>query len=160
MLPVWALVWLAIWLVRRHIVNPRVGTMTPGPTGRARLWRFTVVMLVANVGALLLGLVAAWGFWRVPGQFLGIIFGMMLLIGFSLAGYLLGFSRLYVYGLLIGICPPVGEWLWTNGLAAHHGFPVTFGTAAGVMIVVGLAIFVRLLHDNPAHPESLPSGGA
>lgn len=159
-LPFWALAWLIVWLVRKHIVSARIGTMIPGPTARTRLWRFTVVMLVANAGALLLGLYAALNFGRVPGQFTGIIFGMMLLVGFTLAAYLLGFSRLYVYGLLIGLCPPVGEWLWTNGLAPHHGFPVTFGTAAGVMILVGMAIFIRLLHDNPVQPESLPLGGA
>jgi hypothetical protein len=160
MLPLWALVWLGVWLVRKHIVNPRIGTMRPGPTRVAKLAKLKVVMLVANVGALILGLVVALNFRTIPGQVTGIIFGMMLLVGFSLAAYFLGFSRLYVYGLLLGLCPPVGEWLWAHGVVAHHGFPATFGTAAGVMILVGLVIFLRLVHDNPAHPESLPSGEA
>jgi len=159
-LPFWALAWLAVWLIRKHVVRPRIGTMRPGPMRVAKLTRFTVVMLIANAGALVLGLVTAMNVGRVPGLVTGIVFGMMLLAGCSLAAYFLGFSRLYVYGLLLGLCPPVGEWLWAIGLAAHHGFPLTFGTAAGVIILVGLVIFLRLLHNNPAQPESLPSGEA
>jgi hypothetical protein len=134
--------------------------MDPGPVRKARLARFSAVMLVANTGALVLGLVAALNIGRVPALVTGAVFGLMLLVGFSVAAYFVGFNRLYLYGLLVGLSPLVGEWLWTSGLAAHHGFPVTFGTAAGVMILVGLAMFVRLVHRNPVHPESLPSGGA
>ncbi len=159
-LPFWALAWLAVWLVRKHIVRPRIGTMRPGPVRTAKLRRFTVVMLIANTAALFLGLAAASSFRSLPGQTTSILFGMILLVGFSVAGYLLGFRRLYIYGLLLGLCPIVGEWLWDNGLVAHHGFPVTFGAAAGVMILVGLAVFIRLLHDNPVHRRGLPSGGA
>jgi hypothetical protein len=159
-LPVLAVAWVAVWQVRKHVVNPRIGSMRPGPARVARLGIFTVVMLIANAGALLLGLIAASNVGRVPGQVTGIVFGMMLLVGFSLAAYFLSFSRLYIYGLLLGLCPPVGEWLWANGLAKHHGFPVTFGTVAGVIMLVGLAIFIRVVHDNPLPPEGLPSGEA
>ena len=67
------------------------------------------------------------------------------------------FGRLYVYGLLIGLAPIVGEWLYLNTGAPHHGFPITFGIAAGIMILTGLFIFVRLLHDNPVPVEGAPS---
>lgn len=158
--PLLAVVWLAVWQVRKHVVQPRIGTMSPGPARRAVLFRFTRVMLVANVAALILGLIAALTVGRMPGLLTGIIFGMMLLVGFTFAAYLLGFSRLYVYGLLLGLCPPVGEYFWSRGLLPHHGFPVTFGTAAGVMIFVGLVVFIRLLRDNPLDPESLQAGEA
>jgi len=45
----------------------------------------------------------------------------------------------------------------TRGYATHHGFPITFGTSAGIMILVGLVIFVRLLRDNPIPIEEIPS---
>jgi hypothetical protein len=160
MVPVWAVVWLVIWQVRRRVVTPRIGTMRPGPARRAVLFRFTIVMLVANVAGLVLGLVAALTVGRIPGLLTGIIFGMMLLAGCTFAAYMLGFSRLYVYGLMLGLCPPVGEWLWSQGILAHHGFPVMFGTAAGVMILVGLVIFIRLLRNNPLDPDSLQAGEA
>jgi len=44
-----------------------------------------------------------------------------------------------------------------NHKASHHGFPVTFGITAAVMIVIGLFLFVRLLRDNPLPVEGLPT---
>jgi hypothetical protein len=87
-------------------------------------------------------------------------FGLILLLAFSLAAYFLDFGRLYLYGLLVGLSPLVGEWLWNQGIATHHGFPMTFGTAAGIMILVGLAVFARLLRDNPVPTQGVPSGQA
>jgi len=72
----------------------------------------------------------------------------------------LDFNRLYLYGLLVGLSPLIGEWLWTQGYASHHGFPVTFGTASGIMILVGLIIFIRLLRDNPIPSEGIHSDDA
>jgi hypothetical protein len=154
--PFWGLVYLAIRWLRQHVVTPRIGVVEFGPVRKAKLTRFTLVMLVLNVVAMILGVVAALDFGRIPGQTMSILLGMFLLVGFSVAGYLLDFGRLYVYGLLIGFSPLVGEWLWDHGYASHHGFPVTFGTTAGVMILVGLILFIRLLHDNPL-PTGIPS---
>jgi hypothetical protein len=156
-LPFWALVYLAIRLVRKHVVKPRVGAVRFGPARKAKLARFTVVMLVVNIVALILGLVAAWKIGSAPGQMFSIIFGLGLLMGFSIAAYFLDFSRLYVYGLLVGLSPLIGEWLWRRGYAAHHGFPITFGISAGIMILVGLALFLRLLRNNPVPTEETPS---
>ena len=156
-LPFWALAYLAIWLIRRYVVAPRIGRVTFGPARKARLRKFTLVLLAINVAAFILALIAAFSFGSVPGQVTGVIFGMILLVGFSLAAYFLDFSRLYIYGLLVGLSPMVGEWLWAHGYASHHGFPITFGTSAGIMILVGLAVFVRFLRDNPVLAEGIPS---
>ena len=96
---------------------------------------------MVNILAFILGLVAASNFGRVPGQMIGIIFGMILLVGFSPAAYFLDFGRLYLYGLLVGFSPLVGEWLWNLGYVAHHGFPVAFGTT--------------ILHHDPLWPVHL-----
>lgn len=156
-LPFWALAYLGIWLIRRYVVAPRIGRVTFGPARKARLRKFTLVLLVINVLAFILGLIAALSFGSVPGQVTGIIFGMILLMGFSLAAYFLDFSRLYIYGLLVGLSPMIGEWLWAHGYASHHGFPITFGASAGIMILTGLAVFVRFLRDNPVLAEGIPS---
>ena len=155
--PFWWLVFLVIRLIRKNVVTPRVGVVEFGQARKAKLRKFTVVMLVANVIAFILGLVAAMSFGRVPGQIYTITLGLILLIGFSIAAYFLDFSRLYFYGLLVGLSFLVGEWLWARGYASHHGFPITFGTTAGIMILVGLAVFVRLLRDNPVPIAGVPS---
>lgn len=159
-IPFWGLVYLVIWLLRKYVVTPRVGSVKLGRPRKTRLVKFTVVMLIVNVIAFILGLIAAMSFGRIPGQMFTIILGLILMIGFSIAAYFLDFNRLYIYGLLVGLSPLIGEWLWSQGYAAHHGFPVTFGTTAGIMILVGLVVFVRLLRDNPVPIEGIPSDEA
>ncbi len=159
-LPIWALVYLLISLIRKYMVTPRIGVVKFGLPRKTKLAKFNVVMLVINIIAFILGLVAATSFGIVSGQIYSIVFGMLLLIGFSLAAYFLDFSRLYIYGLLAGFSPLIGEWLWAHGYATHHGFPITFGTAAGIMILVGLVVFARLLRDNPVPIEGIPSDEA
>jgi len=156
-LPFWGLVFLGIRVIRKHVVAPRIGVVRFGQARKTRLVKFTVVMLVVNVVAFVLGLVAAVNLGKVPGQMLSIGFGLILLIGISVAAYFLDFSRLYIYGLLVGLSPLVGEWLWTRGYVTHHGFPITFGATAGIMILVGLIVFARLLHDYPLPTEGIPS---
>jgi hypothetical protein len=155
-LPFWALAYLTIRLIRRYVVTPRIGRVTFGQARKTKLTKFTVVLLVFNVIAFILGAVAALSFGSVPGQMFSIILGMILLIGFSIAAYLLDINRLYIYGLLVGLSLLVGEWLWTYGYAAHHGLPITFGISSGIMILVGLTVFVRLLRDNPLPKEGVP----
>ncbi len=153
--PFLGLVFLIIWLIRKYVVTPRVGVVKFGRARKTKLMKFTVVMLVINIMAFVLGLIAAMNFGRVPGQMFSFIFGLILLSGFSIAAYFLDFSRLYIYGLLVGFSPLVGEWLWAQGYAAHHGFPITFGISSGIMILIGLVIFVRLLRDNPFPIEGI-----
>ena len=157
-LPFWGVVFLAIRLIRKHVVTPRIGFVKFGHARKTKLAKFTLVMLVVNFIAFILGLVAAINFGKVSGQISSTIFGMILLIVFSLAAYFLDFNRLYIYGLLVGLSPLIGEWLWTQGLASHHGFPITFGVASSIMILIGLVVFVRLLRDNPVFIEVIPSG--
>lgn len=152
-LPFWALVYLALWLVRRYVVVPRIGRVKFGQVRKARLVRFTVMMLVINIVAFILGSIAVLNFGIVSGQVISVIFGMILLMGFSLAAYFLDSKRLFFYGLLVGFSQPVGEWLWSQGYAAHHGYPVTFGVTAGIMFLIGLFLFIRLLQDNPLPKE-------
>lgn len=148
-LPFWGLAYLSIRMIRRNVVAPRIGTVKFGRARRRRLARFTIVMLIVNTLALILGFVAAANIGSVSGQSVSIVFGLILLVGFSIAAHFLDFGRLYIYGLMIGVSPLAGAWLFNRGLASHHGFPVTFGVAAGVMIAIGVTVFVRLVRRNP-----------
>lgn len=148
-LPYFALAYLAILLIRKYVVTPRVGIVKFGLVRKAKLAKFTVVMVAINTSALILGILAAVSFGNVPGQVYPIILGMILLFGFSLAAYFLDYNRLYIYGLLVGFSPIVGEWLWNQGYASHHGLPITFGISGGIMILVGLVVFIQFLRDNP-----------
>lgn len=156
-LPFWGLVYLAIRWARMAIVAPRIGTVRYGKMRQQRLRKFTLWMVGFN--ALLLGLgilalvtfdqVAAWRGLGLPGTY-SIALGLALLVGFSLAAYLLDFTRLYVYGALLFVAPVAGEWLRVNFGAAHHGFPIAFGFSAGMMILIGIVLFARILSIHPA----------
>lgn len=148
-LPFWGLVYLAIWLIRKYIVKPRIGTVKFGPARTAKLKKFTIVMLLVNTFVFILGVIAFLSVGVVSGQIYPAILGLTLLIAFSLAAYFLDLPRLYIYGLLLAVSPLVGEWLFTHGYASHHGWPITFGVTCGIMILTGLIIFIRFLRNNP-----------
>jgi hypothetical protein len=161
-LPFFGAVYLAIWLTRKYVVALRIGTVSFARPRREKIARFTMIMLVVNVVIGVLGILVALFFTTSPsseqaqqvGFVISLVLGLFLLAGFSLAGYLLDFPRLYFYGLLLFIGPFLGEWLFQNHLAVHHGYPIVFGFIAGVMIITGLVSFLRLLKHNP--PLDLP----
>lgn len=155
-LPFWGLVYLGIWLTRKYVVTPRIGTVSFGKSRKHKLRKFSVVMVVVNVLFFILGIVAFLIFSKNPSaRFSGfwsstpILMGVFMLVFFSAAAFILDIPRLYLYGLMLFIAPPIGEWLYQNQGASHHGFPIVFGFSAGVMILTGLVLFIRLLIIMP-----------
>jgi len=157
-LPILGAAYLLLRFVRRAIIRPRIGQVRFGEQRRARLVRFNLVLLVVNVFALLLGILAAVFYRRVPGELLSLALGLSLLAGFSFAGFQLGLTRLYLYGLLSTAAPLLGELLWSRGLVSHHGIPLVFGTLAAIMIVTGLVLLARLLRRYPDPEGEAPKG--
>ena len=152
-LPLWGLAYLAIWLTRKYVVSPRIGQATFGVMRKKKLRTFTLIMLILNILMFVAGLVVALVVDlqdRVQiGWLISLALGLFVLMGFSLAGYLLDTPRFYLYGLMLLIAPPVGEWLYQQHGFTHHGYPVVFGFSAGVMMLTGLVLFLRLLKNNP-----------
>lgn len=147
--PFWALVYLATWLIRKHVVRPRIGVVKFGSWRRARLTRFSVMMLVLFLGSFVLGIVSALRFDAMPSWTFTASFPLIVLAGFSLTAWFLSAPWLYVYGALFALSPLVGEWLYRHLNVPHHGYPVTFGISAGVPILVGLAKLIRLVRAHP-----------
>ena len=110
------------------------------------------IVLVINVIFLFLGVVS---FFRpnASGYTVSIGFSVTMLILFTAAGYMLDFSFLYVYGILIALALPVGEWLYQNAGFSHHGWPVVFGTLSGIMFARGLYKFITLVKETPLQVE-------
>jgi cytosine/uracil/thiamine/allantoin permease len=152
-LPIYGLVYLAIWLLRKHVIRPRIGTVKFGAVRQKKLRRFTTIMLVLNVLVFVAGLVVALVVnFQDRAQFgwlISLFLGLFVLMGFSMAGTLLDTPRYYLYGLMLLAAPPIGEWLYQQHGFTHHGYPVVFGFSAAVMILTGLVLFLRLLKNNP-----------
>jgi len=151
-LPVYAVLYGVLLWVRAKVVRPRLGTVRFAHARRKRLVGFNLVMLVLNLVAFVAGLVA----WLSPvetGWSIPIRFSLIVLIMLCTAAWFLDLPRLYVYGLLLALSPIAGEWLWRHAGVPHHGFPVTFGAAAAVIIATGVVLFVRVLRLPTIDPE-------
>lgn len=153
-LPFWGLLYLLLRWLRKHVVNPRVGIVKYGPMRKKKLNLFTGIMLVLNVIFMILGLLTA----LLPVNLMGLAviwFSIIMLLSFSLAGYFLDLTRLYIYGILLALAPLVGEWLYRTFGFPHHGYPVVYGLSAAIIFLVGLVKFLTLLRDNPLPAEEL-----
>jgi hypothetical protein len=155
--PLWATVALIIWWVRRRVVVPRAGVVSFGPARKTRLLRFNIVIFVVLLVSLVLGVLSALNL-DVPGWVHTARLGLVILVSFSVAAFFLDFPRLYVYGLMLALAPFVGEWLYQKRGASHHGFPIVYGAAAGIIILAGLVQFVRFLRCNPLPVEETYAG--
>jgi hypothetical protein len=158
-LPVWIAVYLIVHSVRRRVIAPRVGTVRFGQERMRQLRRFALMMLGINVIAMVLGLIVAIGVrsgWLdlgTGGVGYPVVLGVVGLAGFTLAAYAMSIPRYYLYGLMLAIAPIIGEWLWRNDLASHHGYPIVFGGAAGVILITGLVRLGIQLRSHPLHSD-------
>ncbi len=149
-IPVFAVMFVILRFVRQRLFDPRIGVVRFGSYRQTRLRRLVLVLAVVNVVALTLGAIFAARFQPAIGPAPLILFSALVLVAFSLAAYFLNIPRYFGYGLFLAAAPFVGEWLFREGHASHHGFPVVFGVAAVVIATVGLAtLLVRFRSLGP-----------
>ena len=150
--PFWAAILALVVLLRKRVVIPRIGLVRFGQTRRKRLAKFNILIFIALSVSLILGIISLKDSmtqaWVHNLRFIAVV-----LVCFGLAGYFLGVIRLYIYGLLIALCIPIGEWLYLNAEIPYHGYPVTFGITAAILIITGVVLFLRLLMKNPQPQE-------
>lgn len=151
--PFWLSGYIIVQMVRKRVVLPRMGQVRFGETRRRRVFTFLVVVTILNGAAFVLGFIAH----QSPSEALrqpSALLGLMVMMGFSVAAYLLDARRLYIYGFLVLLSFFGGEWLYREFGAPHHGYPITFGLTAGTMLLVGLTRFTRFLREHPLQPEN------
>jgi hypothetical protein len=148
-LPLWFLVIFGLRAYRKKVVQPRVGTIKYGNYRKKKLMRLNIIILAFNLLALILGMYSFFNFSALSGWAPSAGISLIMLTGFSLAGYMLEMPRLYLYAILISAAPVIGEYLYRNFGASHHGFPITFGFASAILVITGLIILIRLLGKYP-----------
>jgi hypothetical protein len=158
-LPVWGGVYLIVRFLGARVVTPRVGVVRFGAHRQARLRRSGLVLAAVNVAALLAGVFAASradtaGVWVFP-----MTFSLIVLVVFSLVAYATQIPRFFFYGAMLAVSPLIGEWLFRQGYALHHGFPVMFGLAATVIAVIGMTKFALLVRSHPPVTHGPASAG-
>jgi len=150
-LPLWFAIIIGFRAYRKKVVQPRVGTIQYGKYRKKRLKRLNIIILVVNLAAFGIGILSFFQAKVLPGWAVSARFSIIMLVGFSLAGYMLEFPRIYLYGVLISAAPIIGEYLYQNHGFSHHGFPVTFGVLSAAITINGLVILLRLLRKYPPH---------
>lgn len=151
-LPFWGLIYFVLKQVRKKVILPRIGKVTYGKVRQKKLRIFSWIMIGINLILLIIGIIALLSWKRNPAERItfqsGVntfLFGFLLLVGFSLASYLFGFKRMFIYGLLLFLAPQIGEWLSVNHGFLHHGYPIVFGITSATMIIIGLIQFVFIM---------------
>lgn len=157
-LPVWAGLYLALRVVRRRVVEPRIGVVRFGAIRRARLSRFSAIMVVVNLLALAGGIVAATRpatTWTPP-----VFMGVIVLVMSSMAAYFLDIPRFFLYGVLLVAAGGLGEVLYQQGLASHHGYPAMFGISAVLIAATGLLRLAKHLPPAAGNESHRDHGSA
>ena len=113
-------------------------------------------MLLFNLLALGAGLLFLFKFSNLPESLPVVVLSILLMTGFSLAGYRLDSPRFYGYGILFALAPLIGEYLYITEGIPHHGFPITFGITSSLLVLIGLVIMIRVIMKYPLpHEEYL-----
>jgi hypothetical protein len=144
-IPVYAVILVMIRVLTVRVIRPRIGVVELARPRRQRLQTLAIIMLMVNVVALIAGFVAATRAPVVGGPVVSFAMSMVILVGFSLASFILEIPRVFFYGLMLAVAPLIGEALFIRGLASHHGFPIVFGVSAVAILISGVVRFVRFL---------------
>ena len=163
-----AVVLLGFWAGKKFITTPRIGLVKFGPQRKAKMKNLRAVLFVSvllGVIMLILGWAAATGntlpWWVTEIPLPLYVWPVQTIIVFGLGAYFLDVTRFYAYGVLYWLPFPVGMLLVKNtDLTVLGSVAITYGVPVGVMVLIGVILFVRFLRDYPVPAEGPPLEGA
>ena len=142
--------------LRRRISTPRLGYVRARVTPEKKLILAVTIALVGlTAGLVILTLVnPAWLGGPAPAVALDNVWSyqveilvlLALIVLFSAMGYRFGVPRLYLYGWLLGGANLASVILYRG---APEGFNWPLATAAGIVMLIGAALLVRMLRKYP-----------
>lgn len=148
-LPIALILLIAVFLVRRFVVIPRLGHVKFLPERRRRLSKLIIVPIVTLIAGAIVGYVFSENA-SLRHAFVGQIpFSLIPIIVFGAAAYFLDMKRLYVYGAIVGLVFPLGKYLETV-IVSRATLPATILFTAFVFLgiaTVFLMAFVREYHE-------------
>jgi len=154
------LVLIAFWAGKKFITTPRIGLVKFGPQRESKVKNLRAVLFLS---VLLTVVMLFWG-WAAMGNGLPwwvteiplplYVWPAQTIIVFGLAAYFLDVPRFYAYGVLYGLPLPVGMLLVKNtDFSVLGSTAITYGVSVGVMVLIGVILFIRFLRQCPALAE-------
>jgi hypothetical protein len=143
------IVLVAWWLGKKFITAPRIGLVKFSRARKRKVLNVRFVLL----GSVVLGLVAFAIFASGNDITLAAVLGMFslnILIVFGFMAYFLDLNRLYAYAVLWASSLPVGVLLKDQVGLGDAGY--VFFVTGGVVVIVGIVLFVRFVRDYPLPP--------
>jgi len=148
-LPIALILLIAVFLVRRFVVIPRLGHVKFLPERRRRVSRLIIVPILTLVAGAIVGYIFAENASLRHIFAAQIPFSLIPIIVFGAAAYFLDMKRLYVYGAIVGLVFPLGKYLETV-IVSRNTLPATILFTAFVffgMATVFLVAFLRKYHE-------------
>lgn len=142
---------VALTVVRRRLLGPRLGEFKPGPRRQRRITVVRLALLASASLGLIIFAVAAAG--DIPIVSLEVLMPLVWFVNaavvFGAMAYFLDVPRFYLYGFLFGLAMPLLIWpdvLWDYRLPPW----AAFGGPAAVIVTIGVVKLARFLQDYPA----------
>jgi hypothetical protein len=159
-LVVLALLVVGLFGLRRIVSAPRLGHARPRRTPKLRLLLVvTIVMVALTLGLVLVTLFSprevteAISKTASGGRSYLVEWIVVAVIGliFSGLGYTAGVTRLYFYGWMLGLANLASVYM-------HHEAGWTFmlplAVAAGIIMVIGIALFITFIQRYPSRAQA------
>ena len=143
-LPIALILLIAVFLVRKFVVIPRLGKLKFLPEIRRKISKLMFVPLLTLIAGAIAGYIFAENA-SLRNAFIGQIpFVLIPIIVFSAAAYFLDMKRLYVYGAIVGLVFPLGKYLETV-IVSRNTLPATILFAAFVFLGMATVFLVAFL---------------
>lgn len=145
---------------KRRLVLPRIGLVKISLRRSKERRRVLGLAVGLQLFTLLVFVLAMTGwlgetFPNQPGWLMDAIFGVLIFAFFTFFAYIMDTPRFYLYGLLLGLTPPLGVLLRPEG-AVVNTLPQLI--AGLVMVLVGTWVFVRFLQAYPLSDQETVHG--
>lgn len=158
---VFAVLAVVLLLIRKRIVPPRLGQVKFSSERQTKTKRSIVIAIVIGTVTMLIGLVffvlsytnnmPGWlELWM--GDYFFVAFGGVLALLVTIATYIVGVWRYYVYAALIFIA-----FVFASRLRPDDMESIPILIAGGIILISGAVILTRFLHKYPLPPRETDS---
>lgn len=137
---------------KKYITAPRLGIVRFGKTRKRKMMHVKLLLAISVLIGVITFFLSLFKVLPVGGKtgipLAAVIFGVQVLLVFSIAAYFMDFTRLYLYAFLFAISLPLTFWLKKNAVLTYPSLWV-FSLTAVPMLIVGWILFIRFLHQYP-----------